>query len=165
MLIKDIIDEDFTNYKKVSMYIGTAICDFKCCKLANKDKSMCQNSEWINRPTIDIPNEAIVKRYIQNDMSKAAVFSGLEPFLQFSDMYHIISEIRKLSNDDIVIYTGYTKEEIKPYIDALKKIPNIIVKFGAFKPDDLESNSFTSHFDEVLGVQLASPNQYAEKIS
>jgi hypothetical protein len=36
---------------------------------------------------------------------------------------------------------------------------NIIVKFGRFIPDD------EKRFDEVLGVELASHNQYAEVIS
>ena len=36
---------------------------------------------------------------------------------------------------------------------------NIIVKFGRFIPDQ------ESHYDEVLGVNLASNNQYAKKLS
>ena len=36
---------------------------------------------------------------------------------------------------------------------------NIIVKFGRFIPNQ------ESHYDEILEVNLASPNQYARKIS
>ena len=63
--------------------------------------------------------------------------------------------------DVIVIYTGYTAEEIndKGYIEELKKYPNIIIKYGRFIPDQ------KAHFDEVLGVNLQSDNQYAKRIS
>ncbi len=67
------------------------------------------------------------------------------------------------NNDDIVIYTGYTEEEVvtnfKNYFLLLQKYPNIIIKFGRFIPDQ------KAHFDEVLGVNLRSNNQYAKKIS
>ena len=32
MIIKGIIDEDFVNYKKPSMFLGTCFCDLKCCR-------------------------------------------------------------------------------------------------------------------------------------
>ena len=61
--------------------------------------------------------------------------------------------------DDIVVYTGYDKEEIPEHLMTLKKYKNIIVKFGRYVPGQ------QAHFDEVLGVELASDNQYAEKLS
>ena len=62
-------------------------------------------------------------------------------------------------NDDVVIYTGYNKEEIADKIEVLKKFKNIIIKFGRFIPNSKKK------YDEVLGVELASENQYGEKIS
>ena len=44
-------------------------------------------------------------------------------------------------------------------INILKQYPNIIIKFGRFKPNQ------KSHYDDVLGVNLISDNQYGEKIS
>ena len=41
----------------------------------------------------------------------------------------------------------------------LKQYDNIIIKFGRFIPNQ------EKHYDEVLGVELASPNQYARRIS
>ena len=41
----------------------------------------------------------------------------------------------------------------------LKKYSNIIIKFGRFIPNQ------KPHYDPVLGVELASDNQYGEKIS
>ena len=70
-----------------------------------------------------------------------------------------VKKFRKKSNDDIVIYTGYYKEEIVDKINRLKNYDNIVVKFGRFIP------GHEKHFDEVLGIELASDNQYAEAIS
>ena len=66
---------------------------------------------------------------------------------------------RKESQDDIVIYTGYKKEEIPHIVKQLMNYPNIIIKFGRFIPDE------QYHYDDILGVNLASMNQYAERIS
>lgn len=76
----------------------------------------------------------------------------------------IFSFIKKMRveyncDDDIVIYTGYYKYEKLSEITRLRKFKNIIVKYGRFIPNN------TNHFDEVLGVSLASMNQFAEKIS
>lgn len=67
--------------------------------------------------------------------------------------------MRVSTQDDIVIYTGYCKEEITEYIGKLKIFPNIIIKFGRFIPNQ------EKHYDEVLGIYLAFDNQYAERIS
>ena len=40
----------------------------------------------------------------------------------------------------------------------LSKFANVIIKFGRFIPNQ------KPHFDEVLGVELASPNQYAVEL-
>lgn len=42
---------------------------------------------------------------------------------------------------------------------VLSEYKNIVVKFGRYIPGQ------EKHYDEVLGVYLASDNQYAEKIS
>ena len=60
---------------------------------------------------------------------------------------------------DIVIYTGYYKEEIADKIALLSKYKNIIIKYGRYIPNQ------EKHYDEVLGVYLASSNQRGEKIS
>lgn len=65
----------------------------------------------------------------------------------------------KGKSEDIVIYTGYNESEIADEVDIIRKHKNIIVKFGRYRPSD------TGKYDEVLGVNLASRNQYAKKIS
>lgn len=155
MKILGIIDEDFVNYKKLSMTIMFPFCSFKC------GNDYCQNSSLINEPIIDISYEALIKRYISNPITDAIVFQGLEPFDSWEDIEKLIYKLRIIynCNDDIVIYTGYNKEEIEDKIKILSHFPNVIVKYGRYIHND------KSHYDEVLGVKLASNNQYAEKIS
>ena len=83
---------------------------------------------------------------------------GLEPFDNGIELYALISKVRDYCDDDIVIYTGYKEEEIPKAIKALSEYKNIIIKFGRYIPNQ------KPHFDEVLGVNLASDNQYARRI-
>lgn len=159
MVIKTIVEEDFVNYKIPSMYIGTAFCGGKCCIEAGIPLSVCQNDEWREIATVDMDDEKIVERYLNNDITKSICFAGLEPFEQTEEMLCLIKKFREHTDDMIVIYTGYYKEEILPEIEALKSFPNIIIKFGRYIPNR------ESRYDEVLGVRLASDNQYAEQIS
>ena len=164
MLIKNLIDEDFINYKKPSMFIAFPNCSFKCDKEAGC--AICQNSALAKEPDIDISIIEIVSRYVKNPITKAVVCGGLEPFDSWDNLLALIINLRYYTNDDIVIYTGYTEEELEStYINAnlvietLSLYENIIVKFGRFIPNQ------EKHYDEVLGVELASPNQYARRIS
>ena len=161
MIIKTIVDEDFINYKQPSMYIGTAYCNGKCCREAGIPMSVCQNDEWRKTATVAMADDDIIKRYLSNDITGAICFAGLEPFEQFDEMFNLISKLRNdyHCSDTVVIYTGYNKDEIAQEVEALKIFQNIIVKFGRFVPNQ------SKHFDEVLGVNLASDNQYAEVIS
>ena len=97
--------------------------------------------------------------YSKDGLEESIVFGGLEPMLQFQELVSFIDKFRKVSNDDIVIYTGYYKIEIEKEIEVLKKYKNIIIKFGRYIPNR------KSRYDEVLGITLASDNQYAEKIN
>ena len=57
-----------------------------------------------------------------------------------------------------MIYTGYYENEINDKLKKRLSFKNIIVKFGRYIPND------TPVYDEILGVTLASHNQYAKKI-
>ena len=63
-----------------------------------------------------------------------------------------------MSSDTIVIYTGYYPSEIGDKLKKLFKFKNIIIKFGRFIPND------TPRHDNILGVTLASSNQFAQTI-
>lgn len=159
MVIKSLLDEDFVQYKKPTMTISTSKCSFKCDKL--NGCHICQNSELIFLPDIEISNEELIKRYMNNPITEALCFSGLEPLDQFAELISFIKDFREVSDDDIVIYTGYTESEVRlmGQYDLLRQYKNIVIKFGRFIMNQ------SSHYDELLGVELASPNQYAERIS
>jgi organic radical activating enzyme len=153
MEVKGLKDEDFVNYKKPSMFIGFPKCSFKC------GKDVCQNSELDKAKSATVYAEDLVIRYIESPITSAIVCGGLDPFDTWDDLYDLIQKFRCVTNDDIVIYTGYDKKEVLKSIKILEEFPNIIVKFGRFLP------GYKFHYDELLGVYLGSDNQYAERIS
>lgn len=159
MRIKGLVDEDFVNYKKPSMFIIFPCCTFKCEKEAKV--RCCQNSDLARSPIIEMDENEIIQRYLSNPISKAIVCGGLEPLDSFDELSRILYSFRDKCNDDFVIYTGYTKQECEQngWIAALSNIPNVIVKFGRYLPNQ------SGVYDDVLGTTLASGNQYAERIS
>ena len=161
MKTKGVVFEDFVNYKKPSMYIIFPNCNFKCDKECGRP--VCQNSALAHEQIIEVDKEDLIEEYLSNPITEAIVLAGLEPFDSPLDLLPFIDSLRRQykCNDDIVIYTGYTEEELEPdnYYQNVISYNNIIIKFGRFKPDQ------ESHMDEVLGVRLASPNQYARKFN
>ena len=157
--LKYILDENFQDYKKTSMLLATCKCDWKCLKEQGLDLSICQNSELVKQKTINISIKYIINRYINNPITKAIIIAGLEPILQFNEVIEFINKFRKVSNDDVVIFTGYYPEEISEKLKILIKYKNIIIKFGRYKHEGVK------RFDDVLGIWLVSDNQYAKKIS
>lgn len=158
--IKSLVDEDFVNYKLPTMFVAIGRCNWKCCVEANIPIETCQNSELAKQEDIEMPVEKIFHRYISNPISKAVVVGGLEPFTQYSDIFELIKHFRDNDcEDEFIIYTGYKPDEIPTMIDQLKGFKNIIIKYGRYKPNQ------QPHLDTVLGVNLVSDNQYAERIS
>ena len=160
MRVKGLVDEDFVNYKLPSMFIAFPSCTFKCERECGV--SCCQNSDLAKSPDVNILTRDICLRYLSNPISQAIVCGGLEPMDNFEDLYGFIYMLRYSFHceDDIVIYTGYTEEEcIKNGWIKRLSMKNIVIKFGRFIPNQ------QPHYDEVLGVNLSSDNQYAIRIS
>lgn len=156
MQIKNLIDEDFVNFKVPSMFIATSRCDFKCDKEAGTQ--VCQNCALSTSPIFNIDNSKLIKRYLNNDITEAIVLGGLEPFDTFDEIHTFIWQFRQLCFDTIVIYTGYYPHEIQDKLKKLFKFNNIIIKFGRFIPNA------SPKFNELLGVTLASDNQFVQTI-
>ena len=159
MIVKGIIMEDFVNYKVPCLTIESPFCSFKCDFACGKP--VCQNGALARAPELHYSIESIINAYRSNPITHAICFQGLEPFDTFEELYNFIFEFRNCYsiNDDVVIYTGYNKNEIKNQLAQLKQFSNIVIKFGRYIPNS------EPHFDDILGVMLASPNQYAERIS
>ena len=157
MILKGIIYEDFVNYKEPCMTLIFPKCSFKCEK--EYGLPVCQNGALVADEDIDVNAKKIVEQYICNPITKAVVCQGLEPFDSWEELCDFILHLRKETDDEVVIYTGYTEEEAEYWVSSLRdNFKNIIIKFGRYIPNQVP------HKDPVLGVNLSSDNQYAKKI-
>lgn len=158
--LRGVIVEDFCNYKRPAMFLISAMCDWKCCHEANIDESVCQNHGLVNSDIKQFTYSTLYNVYQQNHITKAVVIGGLEPMLQKDEIIGLIQYFRlHKDNSPFIIYTGYNKPEIADIVHELSKFENIIIKFGRYMPNT------SQRYDDVLGVTLASDNQYAEVIS
>ena len=130
MKLINLIEEDFTNYKKPGMFLGFPFCSGKCNP---KDAlPICQNQQLHSAKLIDISAEEIITRYYNNPIPRCLIFGGLEPFDTFTAMIEVIDALHNCSSflpytvkktnpdgyatvddADIVIYTGYYPWEIE----------------------------------------------------
>lgn len=161
MRYTNVIHEDFANYHKPAMFIGTISCDGKCWRELGLPSDTCQNDALRSAYVREIDTFTLVEKYINNQITEAVVFGGLEPMLQIDEVLKFIYILRNTfnNNDDVVIYTGYYPDELVDELNELRKFENIVVKFGRYIPDDKPK------YDDVLMVTLSSSNQYAERIS
>lgn len=137
----------FNDYKKASYYIPIGVtCTWKCKE--------CFNKHWDNTTPIPINIKHILKRYYVNHLLDSVVLAGLEPFDNFEQLKLFIRMFRGFFEDDVVVYTGYYLGEIHEKVHQLKGY-NVLVKFGRYIPN------ISPIFDEKLGVNLASNNQYS----
>lgn len=154
---KGIVEEDFIQYSKPTMFITNTACDLKCEKECGI--KCCANNQLFKEPTITPTFDSIIQRYLNNSITKSITLGGLEQFDTPEQLLRFIEAIRRYTSDDVVIYTGYTEEELQdnPYHKRIIALSNIIIKYGRFRPNQ------TPHHDEILGVNLASDNQYAKR--
>lgn len=159
--IKGVIWEDTVNYKKISTTIMFPNCSFKCD--IENGTELCQNRGLAATETQTVPVEDLIIKHMENPLTEAVVLQGLEPLDSKVDVFNVAACLGDLGcKDDLVIYTGYKKEEIPPALikNLLFLIPGkLIIKWGRFIPNQ------TPHFDPILGVNLISDNQYAEEYS
>lgn len=158
--IFDIIDNDFINYSEATFNILAGIsCTFKCCP---DNPTICHNNPLCKKEKIKCDIFKIIDRFNSQNICKTITFQGLECLDNLKQILWFIYHFRKTNNNTIIIWTGYTKDECEDLIYLIKekmKWENIIIKFGRYVPNQ------QPHYDEVLGVNLASDNQYAERIS
>lgn len=155
MKLLSVHDDDFQNYKKVSMFICTPRCNGKCFKEMGLGCETCQNWSLNQEPMLEIDNQKLLKRYLNNPYSSAIVIGGMEPLLDTEDIIRFIMDARKMTQDTIVVYTGYYPPECEDFIKTVENVGNLVIKFGRYNP------TLPSVYSDVLGVTLASSNQYA----
>lgn len=158
MRIRGRITEDFVNYKQPGLFVPCCYCDFKCCHDLDTDHSMCQNSAISEVEPMMVDNEAILDAFKESLIAKVVIFGGLEPIWQIDEIEELLALFRDNGvNAPFVIYTGYNEDEVERFVERLLPYGNIVVKYGRYIPDD------DPHYDAVLGVMLASSNQYAKE--
>ncbi len=154
MKIRGLNDYDIVNYKEPAFFIVFPFCSFKCDKEAGIQ--VCQNLNLTKEPINDISMSYLLTLYNANPLVKNLVCGGLEPLDSYSELKEFLTYFREKSTDKIIIYTGYNEDEIIDKINELKQLGNLIIKFGRYIPNK------ASRYDEILGVTLASDNQYAK---
>lgn len=150
------------------MFIATTECDWKCCKECGKN--ICQNMQLAQMSDVEISPETLISRFKANFISEAIVFGGLEPLYAPDNHVHAFNEfshyIYLLPHfTDVVVYTGYYPSEIhysnfqfwQAQTNSIHG--NLIFKFGRYIPNK------PSRRDPILGVELASNNQFAININ
>lgn len=153
--VKDVV-EVFQDYKKSAVLFSMCYCDWKCCKEAGVD--VCQNLPLAKQEIIGM-SFSYALSFVNKSMTDAIIFGGLEPLLQAEEVIHLIHYFREHGvQKDIVVFTGYYIEEIdKDVLESLTQC-HVILKCGRFIPNR------PSKFDDVLGVTLASDNQYGVQL-
>lgn len=158
--VKGIIWEDIVNYKKIGTTLMMPKCSFKCDK--ENGTQGCQNWELAAAPLQTVHINAFMRNYKSNTLTEAIILQGLEPLDSPVSVFTVAAALSDFHiTDDLVIYTGYYKDEYPALIipEIAKIIPgNLIIKWGRYRPKQLP------HYDPILGVYLASENQYGEII-
>ena len=89
----------------------------------------CSNPElWIPNPDRDIDVNDILTfiNRLDGDIDGITITGG-EPFLQASELMHLLRELRRSSYEDILVYSGYDWNDLqKNYTELLKLIDVVI---------------------------------------
>jgi len=159
MKIKNIKDEVFSDYNKISMLIAMPYCTTNCWERYELSPSICQNNHLDKMETLDIENKYIIERYLKNPISKAIVFGGRDSWDSLDEIIDFIKEFREVSQDDCVLYTGREFEVVEKDLYKFKGIENVYIKYGHYAPH------LESIIDELTSVKLASSNQKFIKVN
>lgn len=151
--LKDAV-EVFQDYKKSALLFSTCYCDWKCCHEAGVDIDICQNQKIAQQREVILPFESVLRK-VNQSFTDAVIFGGLEPLLQPDEVLQCINYLRCHEvTKDILVYTGYYMEEIDEETLMYLTVCDVILKCGRYIPDRKPK------FDAVLGITLASDNQY-----
>ena len=151
MTLRGLVDCDIVNYKLPSLFLAFPNCSFKC------GKDICQNYSLRYSDTVSVSTGRVVEYFDACPVTKAVVCGGLEPFDSEDELKEFTACFREKHCEPIVIYTGYTEDEVKEKFGWIFSVHNLVIKYGRYIQNQ------KPHYDEVLGVYLASDNQYAKE--
>lgn len=155
MLVKTLFinDCDIVNYKEACMFIGAGYSCSRGCP-------NCQNEALKGTQPHLTKGERIVEDYLHLPITHAIVFGGLEPLDDLDNLTEWVRLFRDKTNDPIIIYSGDSPESprVGNAVTRLKRYKNIIFKLGEYHTGQ------EPHYDELLGVKLASDNQHGYRL-
>jgi len=158
MRILQIEDEVFSDYSKISMLVVVPFCTTCCWKELGLDSSICQNDNPRGLPILDYSNRKIIERYVNNPLTNAIVFGGMDAWDSINEIIELIKLFRETSDDDVVLYTGRKYSEIASKMYDLERFKNVYVKVGRYIPNQKPV------IDKITGVKLANRGQYFIKV-
>lgn len=158
MFVSGVIQERFSDYRKPALMLLAPTCTWKCCTESGIPPDVCINNHLCSRQQYFLSVEEMWHMYSTNPITCALLFGGLEPMDSIDGVLTMARYFRAHTRDDIVVYTGYTHLECASKLGPFRELENMIFKFGRYQPGD------RPHVDRVLGVPLASDNQYAIRI-
>ena len=121
MKLKFLVDEDFVNYRKPSMFIGFPRCSFKC------GAENCQNFCLAKEPDIEIDTDDVIARFMENPITEAVVLGGLEPFDSWPEVeYFIMKKLNLVFNNFLLNLFITSYSSIIIYLAIFLPIYNII---------------------------------------
>ena len=83
----------------------------------------CSNPElWNDNPTKDVEVERLVEYIKSIPKADGITITGGDPFDQPEELLILIKEIKKLGYEDILVYTGYTFDELLRKDELYNKI-------------------------------------------
>lgn len=142
--------------------IWTVGCEHKCFNCANPEL-------WEADPSRDIPLEMIfdtlIRIYSANPDLDGVTISGGEPFLQSEHLAELVQFIRLEISGDILVYSGFSIEELSARNDAVQDIlQNIAVLVDGKYLEELNDNLPLrgSSNQRVLVLNSAYEERYLE---
>lgn len=114
--------------------IWTVGCTHQCKK--------CSNPElWERNPLKDISVENIISCVQQIKDADGITITGGEPFQQAEELRTLVTRLNEIGYEDILVYSGYTLDELKLQGDKVKQIlDNISVLVDGRYIDELNDN-------------------------
>lgn len=123
--ISGIIEESIVDGPGIRFTVFTQGCPHACKGCHNPGTHDFEGGT-------EISMEEIISRFKENPLLAGITFSGGEPFCQPESLYELGIKIKAL-NKNILIYTGYTMEELEemgkenPAISSLLSITDILI--------------------------------------
>lgn len=133
----DIVEQTFTNGPGNRFGIWLQGCDRNCEGCFNQETHDQKSGKKININTLV---RLVKKESLKEPSIEGISISGGEPFLQLRPLYAFLKRIKSSTNLSVLIYTGYSLEELYQFNLFLKTIPYIDILIDGPYINNCKSN-------------------------